>query len=116
MSGLIRGTFGGIRAWADLAGSLNEKAALWTAVTVVLGALGNLFGLIGRRRTPKVRPTRMNGRSSQPSVMVQTWAWPPSTKNSAPATNPESSEARNATTLAISSGSATRPIGTWVAM
>ena len=35
MSGLIRGTFGGIRAWADLAGSLNEKAALWTAVTVV---------------------------------------------------------------------------------
>ena len=43
MSGLIRGTFGGIRAWADLAGSLNEKAALWTAVTVVLGALGNLF-------------------------------------------------------------------------
>ena len=49
MSGLIRGTFGGIRAWADLAGSLNEKAALWTAVTVVLGALGNLFGLIGRR-------------------------------------------------------------------
>jgi hypothetical protein len=50
MSGLIRGTFGGIRAWADLAGSLNEKAALWTAVTVVLGALGNLFGLIGRRR------------------------------------------------------------------
>ena len=62
------------------------------------------------------RRTASDAVSSSPGVVVQTWAWPPSTKNSAPATKLASSEARKATAFAISAGSATRPIGTWVAM
>ncbi len=46
MSGVIRGTLGGVRAWANSSSSLNEKAALWTAATVVLGTLGNLLSLV----------------------------------------------------------------------
>src|ERR1700731_1512991 len=41
----------------------------------------------------------------------QTWARPPSTNSSMPVTKLESSDAKNSAALAISSGSAMRPIG-----
>jgi hypothetical protein len=47
-----------------------------------------------------------------PFSFAETWAWPASTKSSAPAPKLESSEARKSAALAISCGSATPPSGT----
>src|SRR5882672_2886262 len=57
------------------------------------------------------------GPSDDPAKKVsrpfgQIWALPPSTNSSIPVTKLESSEARNNATLATSSGSPMRPIGT----
>jgi hypothetical protein len=79
---------------------------------------------LGRSRFTRSRLTRLAafGKSNQLAcyaLVRQIWAMPPSTKSSIPLTKLLSSEARNRTAFAISSGTPTRPSGikaAWEAM
>ena len=66
---------------------------------------------------PLVCPHRSWGRRPGGAVgpIDQIWVWPPSTNSSAPLMKLASSDARNSTALAISSGRPTRPAGICVA-